>query len=345
MNGIKFGNIDYVYALLAIPVVLLLYFLYKQWRKKAHARFGSEKMINRLSSGHSPHKQTLKLVLLLLMLFFVTTGLINPQIGTKLEEGKREGIDIVFALDVSKSMLARDIQPDRLLKSKQLISRIIDQLKNDRIGIVIYAGKAYAQLPITTDYGAAKMFLSTINTDIVPTQGTAIGEAIDLAKQYFDSGGEAERNKMLVVISDGENHEEGAMESAKAIAEEGIIVHTVGVGTLQGGPIPVEVNGRTLGYKKDKQGNTVITKLDETMLRSIAEKGDGEFVYGENTRQVVQFITSKMEEMEKQEFGVKVFSNYQSQFQWFIGIALILLAIDFFITERKSGIMERLFNS
>jgi len=267
-------------------------------------------------------------------------ALVNPKIGTKLETIKREGVDIVFAIDVSKSMLAEDIAPNRLEKSKQLVTQIINNLASDRIGIIAYAGKAFPQLPITTDYASAKMFLQSMNTDMLSSQGTAIDEAIQLARTYYDD--EEQTNRVLIIISDGEDHNDLATNIAEEASEEGIRIFTIGVGDIKGGPIPIKRNGIVLNYKKDNKGETVITRLNEETLKSIAAEANGEYINGVITTEVVEEIREILNKMDKKEFEAKQFAEYKDQFQWFLGLGLFFLFIDIFLLERKTEWLKRL---
>ncbi len=265
---------------------------------------------------------------------FLIIGLANPQIGSKLEKIQRKGADLIIALDVSNSMLSQDIRPDRLTRAVQGISKLVDRLEGDRIGIVVFAGKAYVQLPITTDYSAAKMFLSTISTQMVPSQGTAIGDAIDLAVESFKDD---ERSKAIIIITDGENHEGDALESARAAAAKGIKIFTIGMGSPEGSPIPVyDANGRQTGYKIDRQGQTIISKLDETALQQIASAGNGIYVRASTGQDGLTKILDEINSLEKQEIETKMFSEYEGRFQYFLAISLLLLIIEFLIPERKS---------
>ncbi|MGB5361514.1 MAG: VWA domain-containing protein, partial [Eudoraea sp.] len=274
-------------------------------------------------------------------LSFLVLGLVNPKIGTKLETVKREGVDIVFAIDVSKSMLAEDIAPNRIEKSKRLVSEIINQLASDRIGIIAYAGQAFPQLPITTDYGAAKMFLQSMNTDMLSSQGTAINEAIELASTYFDD--EEQTNRVLFIVSDGEDHSEGSTIDAVELAvEEGIRIFTIGVGKTKGSPIPIKRNGIVESLKKDSQGEVVITKLNEEILEEIADEGNGEYVNGSNTEDAVEFIKEQLNQMDKKEFEAKQFAEYKDQFQWFLGIGLLFLFLEVFLLDRKTQWLKKL---
>ena len=254
--------------------------------------------------------------------------------GTKLQTVKREGVDVVFALDVSKSMLAEDIAPNRLEKSKQIISKIIERLGSDRVGIIIYAGNAYPLLPITTDHAAAKMFLQNANPDLVSSQGTAINEALDLARTYYNN--DDQTNRFLIIISDGEDHQEETKQVAQNISNEGVKVYTIGVGSENGGPIPIKLNGQLIGYKKDSKGQTVITKRTENVLKDIADVSNGIYIDGNKTEIPVNEIAKVIGSAQKSEFETKQFSDYKDQFQWFIGIGMLFLIIDGFFFEKKT---------
>jgi Ca-activated chloride channel family protein len=260
-------------------------------------------------------------------------GMANPQIGTKYEEVKREGFELMICLDVSNSMLAEDLTPNRLERAKQAISRLVDRLKNDKIGIVVFAGEAYIQLPMTVDHSAAKLFLRSIDTDVVSTQGTAIGKAVELAMSSFSANSKA--NKSIIVITDGENHEDDALKQAAAAVEQGIKVHTIGIGSLEGTPIPMYKRGQMLGYRKDREGNTVVTKLNETMLQQIAASGEGTYVRANNSRTGLNALMDELEGMEREEFDSKMFTSYEDRFQYFIGVALLLLLIEVLLPSRK----------
>ncbi|MDO1501975.1 VWA domain-containing protein [Winogradskyella maritima] len=328
------------WTLLAIPVIVLLFLFLQIWRRSVQRKFADSGLLKRLSPNRSIFKGTLKMLVWCFAFLFLTLGLVNPKIGTKLETVRSQGVDIVFAVDVSKSMLAEDIAPNRLDKSKQLVTQILNSLASDRVGIIAYAGKAFPQLPITTDYAAAKMFLQNMNTDMLSSQGTAIHEAIELAKTYYDD--EEQTNKILILISDGEDHGDSARTIAEEAADEGIRIFTIGVGEAKGGPIPLKKNGVILGYKKDNQGETVITKLDESTLKTIAEEANGVYINGANTSEVVDTIKDLLDKMDKQEFESKQVADFKDQFQWFLGFALFLLFLDIFLLDRKTGWLKRL---
>lgn len=330
----------WLWALLIIPIIVVFFVLLQIWKRHAQNKFASSTLLKRLSPDRSLFKSILKLVVWSLAMASLVIALVNPKVGTTFETIKREGVDIVFAVDVSKSMLAEDIAPNRLDKSKQLVTQIVNSLASDRIGIIAYAGTAFPQLPITTDYAAAKMFLQNMNTDMLSSQGTAINQAIELAKTYYND--EEQTNRVLIIISDGEDHSEEAARVAEEASEEGIRIFTIGVGTSKGGPIPIKRNGVVLNYKKDRQGETVITKLDERTLKTIAEEANGTYIKGENTNDVIEEISDILLRMDKKEFEDKQIADFKDQFQWFLGLAIFLLFLDVFLLERKTGWLKKL---
>ena len=323
-----------------IPIIILLYFVLQIWKQSVQKKFADKLLLRRLSPNKSIFKSILKVFVLCLAFACISIGLVNPKIGTKLETVKREGVDIVFAVDVSKSMLAEDIATNRLEKSKQLVTQIINNLASDRIGIIAYAGKAFPQLPITTDYAAAKMFLQNMNTDMISSQGTAINEAINLAKTYFDD--EEQTNRVLIIISDGEDHSEEAAAVAEEAHEEGIRIFTIGVGDIKGGPIPEKRNGVVVSYKKNSEGETVITRLNEETLQNIANEANGAYINGKNTKDVVEAIREILNQMDKTEFEAKQFSDFKDQFQWFLGFAIFFLVLDIFLLDRRTAWLKKL---
>ena len=328
------------WTLLVIPVIILLFIFLQIWRRSAQKKFADSTLLKRLSPNQSLFKSILKVVVLCLAFACLSLALVNPKIGTKLETVRSEGVDIVFAIDVSKSMLAEDIAPNRLQKSQQLVTQIINSLVSDRVGIIAYAGKAFPQLPITTDYASAKMFLQNMNTDMLSSQGTAISEAIQLSKTYYDN--EEQSNRVLIIISDGEDHDGEALEIAEEAAEQGIRIFTVGVGDVKGGPIPIKRNGVVLNYKKDNQGETVITRLNETTLKDIAAEANGVYINGSNTAEVVNMIKEELNKMDKQEFESKQIADFKDQFQWFLAFGIFFLFIDIFFLERKTAWLKKL---
>jgi len=329
----------YLYLLAIIPLLVLIFLYNLYWKRKKQKQFGNLVLVRRLSPERSVFKSSLKFIVILLALAGIIIALVNPKIGSKVETVKREGIDIVFAIDVSKSMLAEDVAPNRLEKSKQVVSQIINKLGNDRIGIVGYAGSAYPVLPITSDYSVAKMFLQNMNTDIVSSQGTAISDAIELSASFFD---DPKTSKLLILISDGEDHGEGAEEAAEKAREKGMKIITVGVGTEKGGPIPLKKRGITESFKRDNNGEVVVTKLYPEGLKRIAERTKGGYVYGGSTREVSEYVNNALQNIEKTEFESKQIADYESQYQWFLGVAFILLLLDVFLLERKTAWVKRL---
>ena len=258
-----------------------------------------------------------------------------------MEEVKREGVDLIIAIDLSNSMLAEDIKPNRLERAKQAISKLIDNLEGDRIGLIVFAGEAYVQLPITTDYSAAKLFLATVNTDIVPTQGTEIAKAIDLSIKSFDI--ENGQNKAIIIITDGENHDEEAIKSAEKANEVGIFVHTLGMGLSIGAPIPIYNQNRIqTGYRKDKEGNTVVSKLNENLLMQIAKAGKGTYVRANNSESGLPTLFTEINKMEKKEIGTMIFTEYKDRFQWFMGLALLFLILDLMLLPRENKWSNRI---
>jgi Ca-activated chloride channel family protein len=332
---------DIWFWLLFLVVGMVILFLWNAlWKRKTKQLYASDDLLKRLSPSQSRFKATLKLVVLSLAVVCFCIALMNPKVGTKLETIKREGVDVVFAIDVSKSMLAEDIAPSRLEKAQQLTAQIINKLVSDRVGIIAYAGKAVPQLPITTDYAAAKMFLQNMNTEMLSSQGTAIDEAIQLSRTYFNDA--EQTNRVLVIISDGEDHKDLSLDVAKAAAKEGIRIFTIGVGSEKGGPIPLKRNGIVMRYKKNQKGETVITKLNAKTLTAIAEKANGLFIQGQNTKQVTEKFSEILNNLEKKEFEAKTFSEFKDQFQWFLGLGLFFLILDVLFLERKTAWLKRL---
>lgn len=334
----RFANISFLYLLALIPVFTVLLVLFLVWRKKALNRFGEFHLIHRLIPEFSTGRLIFKFVLLMIALAFLVLALADPQTGSKMEKYQRKGIDVMIALDVSNSMLAEDIRPSRLERAKQSISKLIDRLDGDRIGIIVFAGKAYNQLPITTDYGAAKMFLSAINTNIVPVQGTAIADAIDMATGAF---GQSTHNKAIIVISDGEDHQGDVLEKTEVAAKKGIVFYTVGMGMPEGGPIPIYNGDTRTGYKKDRDGSTIITRLDESLLQRIASVGKGMYVRANNSEEGWRKVFDDLNKIEKSELESRQFSDYEDRFQYFIGFCLLFLIFELFVFDKKNQWFSR----
>ncbi|MBG0782253.1 MAG: VWA domain-containing protein [Bacteroidales bacterium] len=340
-NVIRFENPEYLYLLLVIPLFLLLFWWVNWQNKKLLRQFARPALHKVLMPLSSARRRRLKFFLFSLAIASLIVALANPQTGAKLEEVKREGIDLFIAVDISNSMLAEDIVPNRLENAKQAINKLINKLEGDRIGIVLFAGKAYIQLPLTTDYAAARMFVSTIETNLINAQGTAIGEAISTATDAFD---ENEHNKAIIIISDGEDHEENPMDAVKQAIDKGITIYTIGMGLAEGAPIPIyNQYGKRTGFRKNKENSTIITRLNEPMLQQIAAAGGGNYVRANNSQSGLDAIFDEINQMEKSEIEAKVFTDYEDQFQWFLVLALILLVMEAGISSAKKQ-WEKWFN-
>ena len=334
----------YLYYLIIIPILVLIFVYNLYWKKKKQQEFGTISLINKLSPDKSVFKSIVKFIIICAAILALIIGLVNPKIGSRVENIKREGIDIVFAIDVSKSMLCEDIAPNRLEKSKQLVSQIMAKLGDDRVGIIAYAGSAYPVLPITTDFNSAKMMVQSMNTDMLSSVGTSLVEAINLSKQFFEK--ENKTSKLMIMITDGEDHGEGAEQAAAEAKTLGLKIITIGMGSETGGPIPLKENGVLRGYKNDKQGNQVTTKMNPEILIKIAKSTGGGYIEGKNTKEVVEFVENELNTIQKSAFASTQMTNYQAQFQWFLGIAFFLLLIDVFLLERKTAWVKKadLFN-
>ena len=336
---IQYEQTLYFYLLLLIPLMVLGYVLFTLWKKRVLKSLASAKMIDHIAPERSSFKGWFKQILFWLGWAFICLGLVNPQIGTELETVKREGVDLVFAIDVSKSMLAEDIAPNRLEKAKRLTSELINQLVSDRVGIIAYASSAIPHLPITTDYTAARLFLSSLDTNMISSQGTAISAAMRLAETFFDD--ENQTNRVVCIISDGEDHGDDALAAASRAAQLGITFFAVAVGTEKGSVIPI-TTGNSTSYKKDEKGEVVITKSDFNQMQSIAKATNGLFLDGTNTEDVVTAIIDRLKDMDKQEFEAKQFAKFKDQFQWFLGIGLFLIVLDLFLFYRKTQWVKKL---
>lgn len=327
----RFENENILYLLVIIPVLFSLYSLYRYGFKKRLYEFGNPEILKQLTPLLSTTRPWIKFSTVMFVLALLIVSLARPQFGSKLKEVKREGIELLIALDVSKSMLANDIKPNRLERSKQAINSLVGKMSDDKIGLIIFAGDAYIQLPITADYTSAKMFLSNISPDIVSRQGTAIGKAIELGMSSFTPSEES--SKVIIVISDGENHEGDAITAAKAAAEKGIMVYTVGMGSPQGSLIPAK-SGQ--GFLKDRDGNPVTSRMNPEMLRDIAKAGGGEFYSAANGNVGLAKLYSDLNKLQKAEIETQVYSEYDDQYSYFIALAIFLLIIEIFVLERKN---------
>ncbi len=330
----------YFWLFWIIPAVIVLFLLTRWWRKSAQNKFADAESLKKLSPDKSRFKPALKMLFFALALACFIMALINPKIGSKVETVKREGVDIVFAVDVSKSMLAEDIAPNRLEKSKQIMNQIIDNLQGDRVGVIGYAATAFPQVPITTDYASAKLFINEMHTNMVSSQGTAMKEAIQLSIDHFDE--DSKTSKVLVFITDGEDHEGELEEVSREAAQKNIKIFTVGVGTEKGARIPIKENGVVKHFKKDWNGETVITKLEAQNLKDLAKITQGEYIYGRSTTDVVEKINKFLNHLEKSEFESQEYASFKSQFQWFLGIGILFLILDILLLERKTAWLQRL---
>jgi Ca-activated chloride channel family protein len=331
---LRFEHIHLLWLLALIPLLVLVYLLVRRWKRKALKSLGNQKTVRQMIPEVSFSRPGIKFVLYIIAFASIIIALANPQIGTKVEEGKRNGSDLMILLDVSNSMLAGDLSPNRLENAKRAISQMIDNLRADRIGIIIFAGEAYVQLPITTDYSAAKLFLGNINTDIVPTQGTAIGAAINMGMKSFDLVNGT--SKAMILMTDGENHEDDAVAAAKNAASKGVAIHVIGLGSPEGAPMPIYQDGNPVGFRKDEKGETVLSKLNEDMGKQIAAAGNGAYVRASNANSGLGIVMDQIARMEKKTYDSKVFKNFEDRFQIFLGIALILLLVEFFISGKKN---------
>jgi len=332
----RFANPDYLYLLFILPVLLAFYIYAIILKKKALKKYGNPELLAELMPEVSRKRQSLKFWLLFAAIAVVIFIIAGPQFGSKLETVKRQGVEIMVCLDVSNSMLAEDVSPNRLEKSKQMLSRLTDGLVNDKVGLIVFAGDAFTQLPITSDYISAKMFLSSINPSMVSTQGTAMGAAINLAARSFTPNEASD--KAIILITDGENHEDDAIGAAQKAAEKGIHVNIVGIGEPQGAPIPVD---RSNNFLKDKEGNVVITRLNEQMCQDVAAAGSGMYVRADNTNSALKALQAEIEKMNKSEIDSKIYSEYDEQFQTLAWIVLILLIAEFLTLDRKNRIFRK----
>ncbi len=334
---IQFQYNEYLLGLLALPLMIGMYFLVIRWKKKTIRRIGDPALVNQLIRDYSPSKFLLKFILFTFAFIAGVIALANPRMPMGTSSVIRSGIDVMIALDVSKSMLAQDIKPTRLERAKQILSKLIDKLPDDRIGIVVFAGRAYLQMPLTTDHAAAKMYLSSATPDVVPTQGTVIGDALKMCFAAFNA--KEKKYKTIILISDGEDHDENSVTLAKALADEGVMINTIGIGSAEGAMI---VDAETNEIKRDATGNPVITKLNETELKSISENSNGIYQLFTNSDEVVSQLVKQLKGMGQKTIKENSLVNYQSFFPWLLAIALLILLTDFFISEIKPFKLKRL---
>lgn len=333
MPGFKFDRPELLKVQLAGPVLVLLFLLDLGWRNRALRRFADDGTRGRMVPGLSGTRVLLRFLLLRHGLGLVVVALAAPMYGTRMEMVRAKGIDLMVCVDVSNSMLCEDLAPDRMEVARRAMAQLTDQLKGDRMGIIVFAGEAFVQLPITTDRSAAKLFLDGVNTEAVSTQGTAIGAAIDLARESFDPASSA--GKAIIVITDGENHEDDAEGAARSAAEEGIVVHTVGMGSPQGGPLPVRRNGQLSGYRKDRNGNTVISRLNEDMLKRIAAAGNGAYVRATERSAGITELLGDLRAMDTREVGSFRYTAHEDQYRYPLAAGLLLILIGMLFGERR----------
>lgn len=336
---IRFAHPEYLILLGLLPVVLGLFLLASRLRQKALKRFGVPGVVQRLTEGVSSAKPIVRGGLILAVLGLLVVGLANPQIGTRLEEVKQEGIDLFIALDVSLSMKSEDIKPSRLEKAKLEIRNLIDRLAGDRVGLIVFAGDAYTQFPLTTDYSAANLFLDVVDVDAVPNPGTDIAAAITRAMESFDF--QDATTKVIVIITDGESTEGDVLEAAEEASKKGVLLYTIGMGSTAGAPIPVYGAGGQMDFKRDRMGNVVVSRLDEAALERIATTGNGKYFRGTTAQDELDEIYRAINALQKKEFGVKQFTDFEDRFQFFLGAALALLVLEMLLSEKKTPWLER----
>lgn len=333
----RFAQPEYLYLLLIVPLLVILFVWNTVRRKRKLQSFGDPELLAQYMPNVSLVRPQFKFYLQIVALILLIVALARPQFGVKEQTLKRQGMEVMIALDVSNSMLAQDVAPSRLERSKQLLSKIIDGMTEDKVGLVVFAGDAYTQLPITCDYVSAKMFLSSISPSLVARQGTAIGSAIDLSIKSF--GLESTASRAIILITDGENHEDDAIGAAKLAKEKGIQVFVLGVGKPEGSPIPLE---GSMSFRKDMDGNVVVSKLNEEMCRQIAQAGGGMYLRVDNTNAAQRTLQQELDKLAKSELETRVYSEYNEQYQSFVIVALILLVIEFFIFGRRNKRLSKI---
>ena len=332
----RFAHIEFLWLLLIIPVIILAHILYTRYKRRQLLAFGDPDLLSELMPNASRIRPHVKFALEITALTLLILAVARPQYGTKEETVKREGIEVMIALDISNSMMAEDVVPNRLDRAKQILSKLVDQMVDDKLGLVVFAGDAFTQLPITCDYVSAKMFLQNISPDLIPAQGTAIGAAINTCIRSFGSE-QSEASRAIVLITDGENHEDDAKAAAQAAKEKGISVYVIGIGKPEGSPIP---DGRG-SFKKDKSGQVVVSRLNEEMCQEIAAAGNGMYVRADNSNTASRALQKELNKLATAEIETKVFTNYNEQYQSFVLIAFLLLVIDFFVLGRKNKTISK----
>jgi len=327
-QAFRFEHREFLWLVCAIAPLVIVFILYQIWREKNLETFAKPTLIDQLIPDSSFDKHIIKFILLSLAFEFIVLGFANPQVGTKQEKVKRQGIDVMIAMDVSNSMLSEDVKPNRLARAKNFVSNFIDSLQNDRLGLIVFAGKAYLQMPLTVDYGAGKMYLKSVNTGMVPTQGTDIASAINLAREGFVKGDNA--HKALIIISDGEDNEGGVDEALADATKEGVKVFTVGVGSDNGSPIPMGTD-----FKRDESGNIVLSKMNQQMMTDIATKGNGKYFQLGSGKDEISSIFKELGRINSREYEELAFTDFDNQFQWCLAVAALLLLIEWWLSERR----------
>lgn len=337
---LRFAHTEFLWSLAFVPLLIILFLIIRRWKRKALAAFGDKEVVRRLIPEVSFSRPVVKFTFFIAAYALLIIGMADPQIGTKTEDAKSKGADLMILLDVSNSMLSQDFSPDRLENAKLAIDQLISNLQDNRIGIVVFAGKAYVQLPATTDYSAAKLFLNTINTSIVPVQGTAIGSAIDMGMRSFDFNDGT--SKVMILMTDGENHEDDAVGAAKNAHDKDVIIHVIGFGSPQGSPVPIYDNGKLTGFHTDSAGHKVISKLNEDMCKEIATAGHGVYIRATNANSGMGIVMDQVNKMKQKTYSKRQFKDFEDRFQFFLAIAFLLLVAEFFISGRKSLRLSRL---
>ncbi len=328
----QFQHIEHLYALALLPLLVFLFTGMIYWRKRKIKALGDERLINDQILGFIPGRATTRFILMAVALFLIIIGWANLRVGDKSEKVERKGVDVIIALDVSKSMLATDIQPNRLTRAKQMIMSLTDKLSNDRVALIVFAGKSYLQVPLTIDYSAVKMLLQNVSPDMVPTQGTVIGDAVDMSLQSFTRN--ERKYKSLIIISDGEDHDDAALQKTAEAAESGVIVHTIGVGSPQGATL---YDPETKSVKLDENGSPVVSRLNEEELKSIAAAGHGTYSLLQNTDEVATRLAGELENMEHKNLGSMLYTDFTSYFQYFLFAGLLALIIEFMLPQARKS--------
>ncbi len=337
---IRLENPEMFYLFLLVPLMVLGFLVYRLVRRRVVRKFGMENLVAQMTPSASSTRVWLKFILIILAVSSMTMAAVNPKTGSRLAEGKLEGFDIVVALDVSRSMMAQDVRPSRMERARLAVNRLIDQLEKDRIGIVVFAGVAHTQVPLTSDHNAAKMILSTVNTNSVSIQGTAIESAIDRALLAFPD--DESNNKSIILVSDGESHEDDPLAAARRAESRGVVIHTVGIGSREGAPIPIIENNQITGFFRDDEGNTVISRYDEQTLRAIAQATGGIFRHGTGANMGLDEILQEIRSLDKETYDAVVFADYESRYHYFAALALLLLIAEMLIMSRKNKYLSKI---